>query len=63
MNGGQVAQVTSEGVHLGQALLRFLLVSASPSPNKYLCIDFLNTEYSLKNARVETLARAKQVAS
>ena len=37
-------------------------MSDSPSPNKYLCIDFLNTEYALKNTRVETLATAAQVA-
>lgn len=33
----------------------------SPFPNKYLCVDFLNTEYQLKNTRVETLTTAPQV--
>lgn len=37
------------------------LSSESPIQNKYLCIDFLNTEYQLKNTRVETLETAPQV--
>lgn len=37
------------------------LPSESPIQHKYLCVDFLNTEYQLKNARVETLTTAPQV--
>ncbi len=37
------------------------LSSESPIQNKYLCVDFLNTEYQLKNTRVETLTTAPQV--